>query len=39
MAAYLEEVLKLEKCFLGRVVKHIVRSENNEADGLAQLLQ
>ena len=36
MAAYLEEVRKLEKRFLGMEVKHIVQSENHEADGLAR---
>ena len=36
MAAYLEEVRKLEKRFLGMGLKHVPRSENKEANELAR---
>src|SRR3954467_12205020 len=36
MAANLEEVRNIEKRFLGMEIKHIARSENHEADGLAR---
>ena len=36
MAAYLEEVRKLEKRFLGMELAHIPRSKNQEADDIAK---
>ena len=36
MAAYLEEVHKLEKHFKGMELMHIPRKENNEADEIAK---
>jgi hypothetical protein len=36
MAAYLEELQKMEKCFQGLELKHIPRGENVEADEIAK---
>jgi ribonuclease HI len=36
MAAYLEEHRKMEKCFQGLELKHILRGENVEADKIAK---
>src|SRR6266542_1025569 len=37
MAAYLAEVRKMERCFLGLEVKHVFRRDNQLADELAQI--
>jgi hypothetical protein len=36
MAAYLEELRKMEKCFQGLELKHIPRGKNVEADEIAK---
>ena len=36
MALYLEEVRRLEKCFLGLELQHIHRGDNAEADDIAK---
>jgi hypothetical protein len=36
MAAYLEELRKMEKCFQGLELKHIPRGENVEADEITK---
>jgi probable phosphoglycerate mutase len=36
MAAYLEELRKMEKCFQGLELKHVPRGENIEADEIAK---
>ena len=36
MIAYLEEVRKLEKRFLGMELEHVPRGENQEADDIAK---
>src|SRR5438105_15787614 len=37
MAAYLTEVRKLERCFLGLEVKHVLRRDNQLTDELARM--
>src|SRR6266498_2843608 len=37
MAAYLTEVRRLERCFLGLEVKHVLRRDNQLADELARM--